>query len=148
MSYEIPPPLQHKEKIIFGLTFEQLLYAGVALLLDALILKVIPNATIKFTIIIFVTVTAVLFMFFNAKEHIKNFYHFTKFTKADIYSETISNYIGIKTIENNAIITKNNKKIALLEVQPINFNIKTETEQESNILGFQKLLKKKIFIIF
>jgi len=147
MSYEIPPPLQHKEKIIFGLTFEQLLYAGVALLLDALILKLVSNTTLKFTIIIFVTVTAVLFMFFNAKEHIKNFYHFTKFTKVDIYSETIYNYIGIKTIENNAIITKNNKKIALLEVQPINFNIKNETEQEAIILGFQKLLNSIDFPI-
>jgi len=27
MSYDIPPPLQHKEKIIFGLTFSQLAYA-------------------------------------------------------------------------------------------------------------------------
>jgi len=27
MAYDIPPPLQHKEKIIFGLTFPQLAYA-------------------------------------------------------------------------------------------------------------------------
>jgi len=31
MSYKIPQQLGHKEKIIFGLTFEQLLYAVIFL---------------------------------------------------------------------------------------------------------------------
>ncbi|MBI2148875.1 PrgI family protein [Candidatus Woesearchaeota archaeon] len=133
MSYEIPPNLQHKEKIIFGLTFEQLLYAGTALLIDTAILKLINFTEIKFTLIILVTVSAVLFMFFNAKEWIKDLAHFYKFKKIDILSNKMNNFIGIKEV-NNYIINNNNKKIAILEVQPINFNIKTEAERKSEML--------------
>jgi hypothetical protein len=38
MSYDIPPPLQHKEKIMFGLTFEQLGYATPAFLIMFLLI--------------------------------------------------------------------------------------------------------------
>jgi hypothetical protein len=147
MSYEIPPPLQHKEKIIFNLTFEQLLYAGVTLLIDALILKLISNQAIKFTLIGIITSIAVLFMFFKAKEWIKNIYHFLKFQKADIYSKKMKDFIEIKEIHDNKIINLKNQKLALLEVQPINFNIKTELEQEAIIMGFQKLLNSIDFPI-
>src|SRR3989344_4125410 len=119
MTYEIPPPLQHKEKIIFNLTFEQIIYAAIALVLDALIFKLINNPTIKFTLIILITVTAVLFMFFKAKEWIKNLYHFYKFRKATIFDDLMKEYIGIKEIKDNLIINNKNQKIAILEVQPI-----------------------------
>ncbi|MBS3152275.1 ATP-binding protein [Candidatus Woesearchaeota archaeon] len=146
MSYEIPPPLQHKEKIIFNLTFEQLLYAGTALLIDGVIFKVINNSSIKFTLIGITTTSAVLFMFFKGKEWIKNLYHFYKFRKADIYSNLMKEFIGIKEV-NNYIINNKNQKIAVLEVHSINFNIKTELEQEAIILGFQKLLNSIDFPI-
>ena len=109
MSYEIPPPLQHKEKIIFNLTFEQLLYAGTALLIDGVIFKVINNSSIKFTLIGITTTSAVLFMFFKGKEWIKNLYHFYKFRKADIYSNLMKEFIGIKEV-NNYIINKKTRK--------------------------------------
>lgn len=147
MSYEIPPNLQHKEKIIFNLTFEQLLYAGAALIIDAIIFKIINNSTVKFTLIGLITSASILLMFFNAKQWIKNFYHFVKFRKADVFSENMKEYIGIKDIKDNLIINNKEQKIALLEVQPINFNIKTETEQEAIIIGFQKLLNSIDFPI-
>ena len=50
MSYEIPPPLQHKEKIIFSLTFEQLIYSGVSLGFSTIIFKLISNNNLKFTL--------------------------------------------------------------------------------------------------
>src|SRR3989344_6363736 len=140
MSYEIPPPLQHKEKIIFSLTFEQLIYSGIALGLDAIIFKLVSNNNLKFTLIIFVTIVAVLFMFFNAKVWIKNFYHFFKFRKTDDLSNSMKSFIGINDVTDSYILNNKNQRIVLLEVQPVNFNIKGDEEKEVIIQSFQKFL--------
>jgi len=66
MSYEIPPPLQHKEKIIFSLTFEQLIYSGIALLLSVIILKFISISVVKWSLISVILVITIL-MFFSVK---------------------------------------------------------------------------------
>ena len=147
MSYEIPPPLQHKEKIIFSLTFEQLIYVGISLLLSVIILKVITLSIVKWSLISIILVITILFMFFNAKVWIKNFIHFFKFRRADDFSSSMKSFIGISNITDNYIINNKNQKIVLLEVQPINFNIKTEDEQNSIIYGFQKFLNSIDFPI-
>ncbi|HLC52336.1 MAG TPA: hypothetical protein VJI98_03790 [Candidatus Nanoarchaeia archaeon] len=68
MSYNIPPPLQHKEKIIFGLTFSQLAYAlPASLTIFALILKTPLPISISGSISVFIASTASFFMFFDGK---------------------------------------------------------------------------------
>ncbi|MBS3162142.1 PrgI family protein, partial [Candidatus Woesearchaeota archaeon] len=116
MSYEIPPPLQHKEKIIFSLTFEQLIYVGISLLLSVIILKVITLSIVKWSLISIILVITILFMFFNAKVWIKNFIHFFKFRRADDFSSSMKSFIGISNITDNYIINNKNQKIVLLEV--------------------------------
>ncbi|HLC86406.1 MAG TPA: DUF87 domain-containing protein [Candidatus Nanoarchaeia archaeon] len=140
MSYEIPPPLQHKEKIIFSLTFEQLIYSGVSLGFSTIIFKLISNNNLKFTLIIFITIIAILFMFFSAKVWIKNFIHFFKFRRTDDFSSSMKSFIGINEVTDSYIINNKNQRIVLLEVQPINFNIKSDEEKEVIIQSFQKFL--------
>ena len=147
MAYEIPPPLQHKEKIIFGLTFVQLLYAGTSLIVITLIFNLRINVYFMWSLITIVVSIGVLFMFFDAKEWIKNFYHFIKFRSTNDDSLLMKHFIGISKLDKSFIYNNWNQKIAVLEVQPINFNIRTEIEQEAIIIGFQKLLNSLDFPI-
>ncbi len=129
MTYEIPPPLQHKNNIIFGLTFVQLLYAATSLIVITLILKLKINTYLKWSLITSITLIAILFMFFNAKDWLNNFYHFFKSRETDYEMNSMKKFMGIAKISNNLFYNEKDQKIAILEVQPINFNIKTEIEQ-------------------
>jgi len=138
MAYEIPLELQHKEKIVFGLTFVQLAWT---LLFGAIVLIILTgkgNITTKFILAIIPATLGVLFVFFDISKWIKYGYHFLKFGSATLDSKKMQSLIEITKIENNII--KSHRDVAILQITPMNFNIKTDDEQESIIYGFQKFL--------
>ena len=61
MSYQIPQQLQYKEKIMFGLTFPQILWASLFILIIVVILKLPLNSTAKFVIALFPSFIGILF---------------------------------------------------------------------------------------
>jgi conjugal transfer ATP-binding protein TraC len=138
MAYEIPQQLQHKERILFGLTFSQtgwlILFGGITLLLILRPGDVYTNLILA----LFPAILGVLFIFFDLFGWIKRIKNFTSFRQATQMSSKMTHLLQIKRIEDNAIIT--NQKIGILELMPINFKIKTEDEQETIINGFQKFL--------
>ena len=73
MSYEIPQQLEYKEKIIFGLTFKQLVYAIIFLPIAlALLFKTSFSFPVRITISLIPTAIAALFMFTNLPTEMKN----------------------------------------------------------------------------
>jgi len=138
VAYEIPQQLQHKEKIIFGLTFSQIMWAVLFGFILLIILKLPLNGAVKFTIALFPSTLAVLFIFFDASSWIKNILNYVKFREARLNSPLMKNLVEIKKVENNII--KTDTEIAVLQITPINFSIKTEEEKKSIIAGFQKFL--------
>ncbi len=148
MPYEIPQELQYQEKIIFGLTFKQLAYAflfGPAAL--AIFFKTNINLYARIFLTLIPSGLAIMFMFFNLAEHMKNWIGWIRFRnikegdkKTD---KKLQQYIEIKNIEDNCINAS--KKIAVLKVEPINFAIKTEEEQEAITKAFQKFLNSLDF---
>ncbi len=134
MPYEIPSEIEYKEKIIFGLTFMQIVIALPFLFLVFIIFKSGMNIYLNGIISSFVIGLASLFMFFDLGEKIKNFIIWkTAFAKL--------NY----SVEDYIIHDK--KKIAVLKILPINFAIKTDEEKETIILQFQKFLNSIDFPI-
>lgn len=144
MGYDIPPPLQHKEKIIFGMTFSQLAYAFPAFLLIFLILKSGIKIEFSGALSIFVALISAFFMFFDGKNRIKNVYNYLKNQKVEVLSKELKQIIDIKKIENNEII-QSKSKLAIIEVIPMNFMLKPDDEKESIMLGFQKFLNSLDF---
>src|SRR5690606_19120859 len=65
--------------------------------------------------------------------------------KISMDSKQIAQFHGIKEIKNDSIYAHN--RVALIEVQPINFSIKTPEEKESIIGAFQKFLNSFEFPI-
>ncbi len=105
MTYDIPPPLQHKEKIIFGLTFIQLAYALPSLLLILLLIFKLP-LPIEFSgaISIIPLSLAVFFMFFDGKNKTTNFIKHLKTQEADVENNKLKDVINIKEVKEEVVI--------------------------------------------
>jgi conjugal transfer ATP-binding protein TraC len=145
MSYQIPQQLQYKEKIMFGLTFKQLAYAFGFGFMDILLLKKIPSIYVSIPIIFILSFVAVLFMFFEFDKTIKNYWFFFRNKEVEKNTDKMNLFLGYQKVKDNLIIDFNDKKIAILKVQPINFSIKPQEEKESIIFSFQKFLNSLDF---
>ena len=141
MGYEIPQQLQHKEKIIFGLTFQQLAWAVLFGGISLIILTSGGDLSTKFIIALFPAAIGVLFVFFDVSKWLGHLFYFFKFRAVSIDSPKMRRLIGVNKVEKNVI----NDSIAILRITPINYSIKTPDEQESVIYGFQKFLNSLDF---
>ena len=147
MPYEIPQELQYKEKIIFGLTFQQLIYAMILLPISMLILKSNLEFTPKIILALIPVALGFAFIFLNLQNTLKNLFYWFKFRNATTMSKNMISFLNIKDIREGAIELKNKEKLAILRVEPINFHIKNTREKEAIILGFQKFLNSLDFPI-
>lgn len=147
MAYDIPPPLQHKEKIMFGLTFEQLGYAFPAFIL-IIIVVVKTNLPIEISgvIAVFIALLAIFFMYFDGKKKLFNIITHFRNQEATVNSEKLKEIVDIEEISETYIKTKKGK-LCILEVVPLNFMIKQQEEKESIVAGFQKFLNSLDFPI-
>ncbi len=142
--YEIPQQLEYKEKIIFGLTFQQLIYALIFFpILFVILFRINAPLSTRISIAIFPFAIACGFIFLNLSFHVKNWIIWFKSREVKT-KEKMERWFYIKEIKNNLIITKN-KKLAVIKVEPVNFSIKPQGEQEAIILGFQKFLNSLDF---
>jgi hypothetical protein len=143
MAYQIPQQLAYQEKIMFGLTFKQLLYAFLFGTISLLIFRKISNLTLGIILATIPSVIGLGFIFFDLEEKIKNYYLYCKLRKSE--NKKLAELFGIKEIKDNLIITSKNKKIAILKVNTVNFSIKPSNEKEAIISSFQKFLNSLDF---
>jgi conjugal transfer ATP-binding protein TraC len=146
MAYDIPPPLRHKEAILWGLNWNQIGYAAPALLLSLFIILKAPlpiQVSLGFCSIILTT--AVFFMFFEGKKRILDLLIHLKYQHIKVGDEKSKKIVNIEKIDQYVHTSKT--KLAVLEITPINLMIKPDEDQESTILGFQKFLNSLDFPI-
>ena len=147
MAYQIPQQLEYQEKIMFGLTFKQLIYAAIFGSVALVLLTKINNVPMKYILPLIPSAIGIGFMFFNLDVRINDYWGYFKFRKMNRKDDRLEKVIGIKNIENDVIVTNQNKKVAILRVEPINFSIKPSGEQEAIIESFQKFLNSVDFPI-
>jgi hypothetical protein len=144
--YEIPQQLEYKEKIVFGLTFEQIAYALVFFPVAFIILfRLDLNLYVRVFLTLIPSSLAAGFMFFNLKEYLKDCIAWYKHRLINS-QKGIQRLIGIEQIKDNIIHT-NNKKLAVLKVSSIDFQLKAKEEKETITLAFQKFLNSLDFPI-
>ena len=103
--YEIPQQLEYKEKIVFGLTFEQIMYALIFLPIAIIFFKMnIPLPTKIFLIFIPVSLAAG-FMFFDLTTRIRDFVTWYKFREIKL-KWILNQLFGIKEIKLDYIFLK------------------------------------------
>lgn len=145
MAYQIPQQLEYREKIMFGLTFKQLVYALAFGLVCLLIFKKISNPIIKYTLMVLYSGLGMCFIFFDLESKIKNYKFYLKNRNLGLDNKKLKEFLGIKEIRENTIITYKNKKIAIIKVNPINFSIRLPDEKEAIMYAFQKFLNSLDF---
>ena len=145
MAYQIPQQLEYKEKIMFGLTFKQLAYALIFGILSLLFFKQINNTFLKFFLAILSSSLGVGFMFLNLGGILKDYWIFFRFQKEVKGSKKLVKFLEIKDLKDDVIINSKNKKIAVIKVRPINFQIKPKEEKDAIMISFQKFLNSLDF---
>jgi len=147
MAYEIPQELEYQEKIMFNLTFKQLAYLFLfAPLMAGIFIKTNWDFSVKFVISALFSLLAIGFMFLDLQNRISAWIGWFKFRKIEDKIK-LQEFSGIKEIEDNLIIRNDNKKIAILKIEPVNFSIKPQGSQEAIIGAFQKFLNSLDFPI-
>lgn len=144
--YEIPQQLEYKEKIVFGLTFVQLAYVLVFFpIVFSLLFKTTYSLYARIVLACIPALLAVGFMFFDLTGHIVNWYTWFRMRKIEDKKE-MRRILELGVVLDDLIVL-DNKKTAVLSVEPINFSIKSEKEQETISFSFQKLLNSIDFPI-
>src|SRR3989338_9121273 len=123
MPYEIPAELEYTEKIVFGLTFKQLVIAIPFLLLIFILFKSGLNLYATGILSTLLAALAASFMFFSFDKKLKSFILWKKNTL--INARNFNTFIGVKEVKENCFISNDKRKIAILKGMPINFAIKT-----------------------
>jgi len=82
---------------------------------------------------------AAFFMFFDGLNKIKHWYNYLRNPKIEVLSNLLKQIVDIKKIEQATVYQAKNK-LAILEITPFNFMLKTEEEKNAIIIGFQKFL--------
>ncbi len=145
MSYEIPQQLEYQEKIIFGLTFRQLLYAIIFLPIAlALLFKVPLDLPYRVTLSLIPSGLAILFMFTNIPKATVNWVKWL--LSQNLNEEKIKQFLNLKEIKNDVLILKDSK-LSIIKVEPINFSLRNKQEQQIVISTFQKFLNSLDFPI-
>ncbi len=100
MPYEIPQKLQYEEKIIFNLTFKQMLYLLI-FGLPALIIFLKTNLNIVAKAIIgsLLLGIAAMFMFFNFSNKILDFLSWFNFREVWLMDKKMKDFLGIEKAE-------------------------------------------------
>ena len=104
--YEIPQQLEYKEKIVFGLTFGQLIYALIFFpIAFAFFFRLKTSLPIRVFLTFIPVSLAAGFMFFNLSGHIRDWISWYKFREVKT-KEKMEKLFGIREIKDNLIYTK------------------------------------------
>lgn len=146
MSYEIPQQLEYKEKIMFGLNFKQLAYLFIfAPIIITIFFKTNLHIAVKIPIISMLSGLAIGFIFLDLDKHVRNWYYWYK-SKIIQLPNKLGEFIPFEEVEED-IILANNRKLAVLKINPINFSIKPEESKQAISIAFQKFLNSLDFPI-
>jgi len=145
MSYEIPQEIEYKERILFGLTFSQLAWALVfAPLVLAILFKLNVGMTYRVAIALIPSGLACVFMFTRLPSQFVNWLKWLFFRRASLMDKKMKKFLNLKSVEGDVLFL-HNKKLSILKVEPLNFNIKNNGDKELLITSFQRFLNSLDF---
>jgi len=147
MTYEIPQKLQYKERIIFNLTIAQ---SGYAALFGTIALAILTKTSFSFYARIILALAPVgigiLFMYCNLGKFLLDVWAWLKLRYATMFDLRMKKFIRLSRIENALYyvwpkrVAGQERRVAVLRVEPLNFNIKPKDERDNIIHAFQKFL--------
>src|SRR3989344_255095 len=149
MSYEIPQNLKYSEKIVFNLTFPQMIALGIPGILSAIIFtKTALPLEAKGGISIALLLVGAGFAFFSFYVHAKNAQSFLSNTRqAGYLDKKLDSFVEAKRIDHDTIFLQGNEAVAIIEAQPLNFSILSQEHQRAIIMAYRDFLNSLDFPI-
>lgn len=149
MPYEIPQNLRYQEKIIFGLTFPQLIWLGLFAGSGALIfLKAPLELYFRAAISGILVLLGFGFAFMGLAQHLLTFRAYrSSIREAGYLDKRLNSFVEVKKVENDSIYLKTGGMRAVLQIIPINFSILSEAEQRAIISAYRDFLNSLDFTV-
>lgn len=144
MAYDIPDEIKYREKIIFNLDWKQLGYAVIFGLLSFFSYSLIPiTGELRFVVPAIVGIAGIGFIFLNIEEKIKDvFSYYSNIRKEPFNSKKAQKFFEVKDIRNNIVYLEDRTIIAILEIQPINFNLLDEDRKAALLVNYRAFLNQ------
>jgi len=149
MSYEIPKNLKYEEKFLFNLSLAQAGYIGLFGTLGVIIILK-TNLPIEITAPIGLLFLGVGggFAFFNLREHLTTLANFVLKPKELGYlSKEMETFTEVTKIADNTMYLRNGTAKAIIQIQPINFHILNDRQQQAIISAYKDFLNSLDFPI-
>ncbi len=139
--YKIPKNLtKYSETFLWGLSFKQFGYVAIAvcaILLIALRLTQFPMS-IRILLCVPIAVLAFLLLFLKIDERLFRKYQLkTSLRDVGYYNPKIDSFSAIKEINDDVVFLKSGKLLGIVQVQPLDFFILNEDQQEY-VLGMYR----------
>ncbi len=133
MAYKIPKNLtKYSETFLWGMSFKQFGYAALTALGVFFIFAELEFAMwIKIMMATPILVIGLMFIYGKVDEKIASKSSLrASLRKVGYYDPKIDNFVPVKEINDNTVFLKNERILAVLEVNPIDFTILSEDRQE------------------
>jgi len=149
LAYEIPKNLKYEEKILFNLSIWQALWVGLFGVLVVIIFFRTPLIfEIKVVVGIFLGLLGIGFAFLDLKKHLQTVLgFFLKPRQAGYLDKKVNNFLDVKKIGDDTVFLKDNSEKAIVQVQPINFHILSQRQQQAIISAYNDFLNSLDFPI-
>jgi hypothetical protein len=147
MSYEIPKNLKYEEKIFFNLSLMQAGWLGLfGVIAFIIVIRTTLPFEVKAVAAVLLVGTGAGFAFFNLKEYATSFAKF--FFKPKQFGhldKEMKQFIEVNKISDDTVYLSNGKAKAIIQVQPINFNILSQKQQQAIIAAYKDFLNSLDF---
>ncbi|MCX6706651.1 MAG: PrgI family protein, partial [Candidatus Woesearchaeota archaeon] len=147
MTYEIPQQIAYEEKIIFGLTFRQLIYVlifgPIAL---AILFKTPFDIYTRVALALIPSSICAVFIFTKIPALAIDYIRWLFNREYHLMDVKMKQWLNLKEI-NGSVVELYDKKLSIIMVEPINFAIKNQKEKELIISSFQKFLNSLDFFV-
>ena len=145
MAYDIPDKIAYKEKIVFGLTLNQLLHAVVFTLLAFFSFNLPIYGEAKFALpAIFLSLGAGFVYFDLWRLLLERWNYHSGIREGGAMDPKVQSFIGIRKIENDTAYMSNGQIRAILSVTPVNFQNMDKDRRKSLEAGMNDFLTKPI----
>ncbi|MBI5227180.1 DUF87 domain-containing protein [Candidatus Micrarchaeota archaeon] len=143
MGYDIPDEIKYKEKIVAGLDLKQLGYAVLFGLIAFFAYKLPVEGDAKFVAPGFFLILGIAFIFLNLEEKVSDLVsYYLNIRKVQHNSKKAQKFFEVKAIEDDVVYLEDKTMLAILEIQPINFDLLDEGRKKALLVNYKAFLNQ------